>query len=484
MEPVKFSQTGIIKNILTLNYTPITTIKEYLNNVLSKNDHTEYSVTFNLRNVRSSLGFEFIEDKAIGFNDLEEIKKAFSIADSQRCGTNNMGYGIFSPITINKDHDACNLFIQNTPNGCFYNVTLFNSQSFSITTETGVYSGHMIKGIDISELVMKGGTRSLWFTFPEIEDIEEKTSIDLIKLVKKNYIKFCKGVNIDTDDLTNDIKGLGKYYYDFITKGIHISYGGIYIEPIDILKSTNSNSMKKKYFLSIISDDGVKEIRIKEDELDDWHTLTLTNCKPIGKPCTRRSHRMSIEQRATIYIHDVDLPDDNSYYKSRQHDKKIWVKVDGTYIFDEVFPLNGWPNIRAVLELTNSENNSFDHFISPNANKSNSLINHEVKERINNLIKYTTKLFTGQGVRKNVPKPMQQQVWLKTFGKCYEHSCYISWCQNNIDVFNFHTGHNIPASDGGGLTIDNLKPICSTCNTSMGNEHSIDTWNSFNHIPQ
>jgi hypothetical protein len=478
MEPVNFSPTGIIQNILTLNYTPYTVIKEYLNNVLSKNEQRDYSVIFNLRNIRSTFGFEFVENNAIGFSNLEEMNKAFSIADSQRSGTNNMGYGIFSPITIHKAHDACNLFIQHTSNGRFYSITLFNSQSCSITTEQGVYSDNMIHDVDVSALEEVEGTRSIWFTIPEIEDIEEKTSTDLLKLIKKNYTKFCKEGNIDNDSLTTDIKDLGKYYYDYLTKGYKISYGNVPIEPIDILKSDNlSNTMKKKYFLSIVSDNSGTELRIKEHELDEWRTFTRTHHKPLGKVSTRKSYRCGGEQRAIIYIHDVDLPEDKRESGVRKLDKKIWVKVAGTYIFNEVFPLNGFPNIRAVLELTNSGNNSFDHYISPNANKSNSLINRDVKERICNLIKYTTTLFSGQGVRKNIPKAMREQVWLKTFGTCFNHECHISWCQNTIDVFNFHTGHNIPDSDGGDMTLDNLKPICSSCNTSMGSNHTIDSWN-------
>ena len=152
--------------------------------------------------------------------------------------------------------------------------------------------------------------------------------------------------------------------------------------------------------------------------------------------------------------------------------------MDGTYIFNEGLSLQGWPNIRVVLELTNSENNCFDHYISPNANKSNSVINRDVKERLNNLVKYASKSFKDKGGRKNIPKALQQEVWKKTFGKCFEHDCYISWCTNTIDVWNFHTGHNIPLSDEGKTTVDNLKPICSNCNNGMSNEHSIDSWNS------
>lgn len=481
MKPVIISQQGSIRNILSLNYTPITVVKEYCNNVLKKNEDPDYSAEFNLRNIRSTFGFEFIEKNAVGFTSLEEIKNAFEIANSQRCGTNNMGYGIFSPITINKLHDACNLFIQNTPSGKFYSLTVFNSQTYSIATNQDTYSDNMVEGVDVSTLEIPGGTRSLWFTIPEIDDIDDKSDKDIVKMIKKNYVKFSKEKNIDIDDLTNDIRELGKYYYDYLMDGKRISYGIEPIDPIDILKSDNlENTMKKKYLVSIISENGEYHYRIKENELDEWLTFTRTNCKPMGKPSNRRSPR-SIEQTGIIYIHDVDLPGDKRENKLRALDRKIWVKVDGTYIFTEVFTLNGWPNIRVVLELTNSENNSFDHYISPNANKSNSIINRDVKDRITNLTKYTINtLFKGSGNRpsKNIPKPLQEQVWKSTFGKCYEHDCYVTWCTNTIDVFNFHTGHNIPLSDGGETKLDNLKPICSSCNTGMSNIYSIDSWNS------
>ena len=39
--------------------------------------------------------------------------------------------------------------------------------------------------------------------------------------------------------------------------------------------------------------------------------------------------------------------------------------------------MNQWPKIRVILKLTNDNDNTFDQFITPNANKSNSKINDE-----------------------------------------------------------------------------------------------------------
>ena len=79
-----------------------------------------------------------------------------------------------------------------------------------------------------------------------------------------------------------------------------------------------------------------------------------------------------------------------------------------------------------------------------------------------------------------IPKAIREQTWIKTFGKDFEHKCYISWCDNVINVFDFHVGHDKPESKGGKLSVDNLKPICARCNLSMSNNYSIQEWNKLN----
>ena len=55
----------------------------------------------------------------------------------------------------------------------------------------------------------------------------------------------------------------------------------------------------------------------------------------------------------------------------------------------------------------------------------------------------------------------------KYLGNTTEGKCL---CCNNIKIFitNFDCGHIISNKDGGKINIDNLKPICRLCNSSMG----------------
>jgi hypothetical protein len=80
----------------------------------------------------------------------------------------------------------------------------------------------------------------------------------------------------------------------------------------------------------------------------------------------------------------------------------------------------------------------------------------------------------------NIPKAIREQCWLQVFGENFKEKCYISWCENDINVFDFHVGHDKPESAGGTLAVSNLKPICARCNLSMSNNYTIAQWNALN----
>lgn len=78
--------------------------------------------------------------------------------------------------------------------------------------------------------------------------------------------------------------------------------------------------------------------------------------------------------------------------------------------------------------------------------------------------------------KQTIPKALREQCWIHNFGERFKHKCYIKWCKNTINVFNYHVGHNIPECKGGQMCLENLKPICSRCNHSMGSQYSITEW--------
>ena len=80
--------------------------------------------------------------------------------------------------------------------------------------------------------------------------------------------------------------------------------------------------------------------------------------------------------------------------------------------------------------------------------------------------------------KKKIPRAVREAVWLHHCGRKFERRCLTPWCKNNITAFDFQTGHNIPESKGGATTVDNLVPLCSRCNLSMGNQYTFQEWSA------
>lgn len=82
-----------------------------------------------------------------------------------------------------------------------------------------------------------------------------------------------------------------------------------------------------------------------------------------------------------------------------------------------------------------------------------------------------------------IPTALRESIWIHHMGRQFEGKCRVPWCQNNITVFDFQAGHNLPESKGGPTTFENLVPICGRCNLSMGNRYTISEWSNLTRLP-
>lgn len=72
--------------------------------------------------------------------------------------------------------------------------------------------------------------------------------------------------------------------------------------------------------------------------------------------------------------------------------------------------------------------------------------------------------------RKSIPKAVRDMVWNTYIGDKYGvGKCYC--CRSVIDSKKFECGHVLASSLGGPNTVENLRPICGTCNKSMGTQN-------------
>ena len=71
--------------------------------------------------------------------------------------------------------------------------------------------------------------------------------------------------------------------------------------------------------------------------------------------------------------------------------------------------------------------------------------------------------------RKGIPLSVRNSLWNEYFGNNFKGSCDV--CGKEITRDTFEAGHIVSAANGGDDNIENLRPLCRSCNRSMGAEN-------------
>lgn len=75
-------------------------------------------------------------------------------------------------------------------------------------------------------------------------------------------------------------------------------------------------------------------------------------------------------------------------------------------------------------------------------------------------------------IRKTIPKTVRNLLWREYNGSSMDGICFC--CKNGLKYENFHVGHVIPVCKGGTDNKTNLRPLCASCNTSMGSQNLFE----------
>jgi len=81
------------------------------------------------------------------------------------------------------------------------------------------------------------------------------------------------------------------------------------------------------------------------------------------------------------------------------------------------------------------------------------------QESTNNKVRYK---------KKSIPLVLKRRLWSKYFGEQNGIATCPCCKLSQISTFSFHCGHIISERNGGTLILDNLIPLCQSCNSSMG----------------
>ena len=99
----------------------------------------------------------------------------------------------------------------------------------------------------------------------------------------------------------------------------------------------------------------------------------------------------------------------------------------------------------------------------------NNISGKDIDDRgyITAILEVLTKTYEEQKEKNNIPKTIKSMVWNKYIGKEKGiGECYV--CNEDVDSKHFELGHIFAKSKGGEDTVDNLRPVCSLCNKSIG----------------
>jgi hypothetical protein len=94
-------------------------------------------------------------------------------------------------------------------------------------------------------------------------------------------------------------------------------------------------------------------------------------------------------------------------------------------------------------------------------------------------LNYNYRAFTKKELKKRkipvkkqtIPLTLKRNVWDKHIGENIGKNLCLCCNLTDITQMNFSCGHIISEHNGGELKLDNLKPICVSCNSSMGTKN-------------
>lgn len=115
---------------------------------------------------------------------------------------------------------------------------------------------------------------------------------------------------------------------------------------------------------------------------------------------------------------------------------------------------NDWMRVTTPSKVTTSTHKPKEHYTNMNSDFDTGLFE-------------PTYYDDKSGKRKSIPASVKKKLWIDYNGKKYKGACYV--CKEIIDIHNFEAGHVKSVSRGGNDNIRNLRPICKSCNRSMGN---------------
>jgi hypothetical protein len=238
--------------------------------------------------------------------------------------------------------------------------------------------------------------------------------------------------------------------------------------PLLVLEKTNLTTenmnkfMENNFVPKIIESDLVSESNVstvlefsqeKNEILDRW----IKNNMILDSLCIS-SYQNILERFKETKPENINTKEITSYLKQNFELKKI----------------NGKINYKGIgLREKNTVKEEVKEEIKKEEEKEIIII-EEVKEEEREEVKEEVKEIKKIYKKKVIPKQVKILCWNLYIGEDKTNSKCVCCNSTTINITNFHCGHVLAEVNGGETNINNLRPICSGCNLSMGSMNMDD----------
>lgn len=81
--------------------------------------------------------------------------------------------------------------------------------------------------------------------------------------------------------------------------------------------------------------------------------------------------------------------------------------------------------------------------------------------------------------KRSIPSTVKRLVWNEYIGEDIGKAKCMCCKTTDITQLSFHCGHIVPEATGGEISVNNLRPICQNCNSSMGTMNMDDFMSTY-----